>query len=295
MISKHKKRILVWGNDFNSLFVFNGLKSIYKNIDIIDIDKKFVYKLNSIMKNDIIYIISAKLGLSIIIGRILGKKIVIHWVGTDMIKYSGSNIFIKLLYRVIANKNIFVNKNLLNEYSKSKKADIFPILRKEMLQKSDFSIKKDILAYVPSNREDFYYGYFLTHFFKKRRKYRLHIIGNEGIRIDKAKNIKYYGWVSKATLNSLIKKCSVYIRFVKHDGFSKLIANNMYNYNFVIYNKPFPYTINCTPEESILDNALTNIYKKHSLKKSNHKQHEYIEKLYSEFNYHHLLEVILAG
>ena len=288
------ERILIWGDDYNSMLVYNELRIIHPHLSIVNIDKPFLTKLKYILNNDILYVISGKMGMLMIIAKLLGKRIIIHWVGTDLLKFHKSNLLTKILYRTIPTKHIFVSQSLMKEFPHNRNVFLFPIFRQYPLVKTDFKIKKEILTYIPENREDFYYGQFITDFFKKKKSYNLHVIGNSGTSFKKNNNIKFYGWIDERKINKLINKCSIYIRFVKHDGFPKLVVDNLYNYNFVIYNKPFPYTINCTPEESILNDVLTNIYKKHSLKKSNQKQHEYIEKLYSEFNYHQLLEVILA-
>jgi len=290
---KSDKRILIWGNDYNSVFVFNELRKIYPHLSIVDIDKPFLTKLKHILKNDIKYVISGKMGILIVISRLLGKRIIMHWVGTDLVAYKKSAPLKKFLYKIIPTKHIFVTSELRDEFSKSIKAHIFPILKKPPFIKTDFKIHKEILTYIPQNREDFYYGDFITHYFKNNKDYNLNVIGNNGINLAESTNIKYHGWVDEKTVQELINKCSIYIRFLKHDGFPKLVIDNLYNFNFVIYNHKFPHTIYCQPTSSQLNTVLSNIYSRHSLKIANKKHHKYAEMLYEKYNIAKLAEAII--
>lgn len=291
-MKKQTVKILIWGNDYNSRFVFKNLLKLYSYIDMIDISDIFIFKLKAILNCNVIYVISGKMGFFLILAKFIKKRIIFHWVGTDVIKFNKLSKFRKFIYLLIINKHIFVSKNLQNELElKTNKAVIFPII--DLNTKLDIknSIDKKILTYIPQGREDFFYGSTIVSTIIDLKTFKLNVIGNNGEYLKKSNNIKYWGWIDDKKVSDLINACSIYIRFTKHDGIPKLVINNLYAGNAVIYNHKFLYTYYCDISKKKLINSIKEIYQIHILQIN--KQVLFIKNMYiDKYTYKKLLGVL---
>jgi glycosyltransferase involved in cell wall biosynthesis len=181
------------------------------------------------------------------LARLFGKKVFLHWVGTDVLKISesvkaGNNRYLGF-YKNVPHTHFSVSPNLINDLSElGIKAELFPLVSNKMISEKKFSIpeKPAVLSYWTHERRDFYRGDILDALAKEFPDVIFYIAGSDGVSEPQHPNIKYLGWVDD--MEDVYSKASVLIRMPEHDGLPGMVLEMLSRGRWVIWNYKFPHT-----------------------------------------------------
>ncbi len=152
------------------------------------------------------------------LARILGKKVIVHWIGTDVL------IFTKKYrehHRGI-NKNcinLVVSKHLQSELEAIEiESVIVPIFPPDFSCEAMEAPKKHgVLSYIPEGREDFYNIELVKQVAKRFPDVRFHIVANSGKKISQGPpNVVYHGYLNGVALKNLYRESSLLLTYPEH-------------------------------------------------------------------------------
>jgi len=201
-----------------------------------------------LLKADIIHFIGGNiflskgwkfLGLKLLVS--FNKKVVIHWVGSDVLRLNKIN-------RNIKNITHLCEVNWIQNELKIKgiEAKEIPMLGVNIDRTSlqDFKFKEfSILTYMGKNRESFYGLEEFIHLAEYFPYIKIKVIGTDCKNCNRKKipkNLQFLGWVTNVKI--LMKSSPVYVRFVKHDGLSISVLEALSLGRHVCYNFPLKGT-----------------------------------------------------
>ncbi|MCX5852796.1 MAG: hypothetical protein NT072_12230 [Deltaproteobacteria bacterium] len=173
----------------------------------------------------------------------LGKKVVVHWVGTDVLnavktmensKFKRENSYIGNVTHYCEVE--WIQKELQDIGIQSK---IVPIAIYEGKNSSDikFPRKFSILSYVSNRNPEFYGIKTLIQLAVDFPDIEIRIVGIDALNEAIPSNMKLLGWVNNITeeySNSII-----FLRIVKHDGLAFSVIEALSNGRYVGYTYPF--------------------------------------------------------
>ena len=210
------------------------------------IDK--VRALYTIPTSDILYSINGNIVKSRSFDLALkkGKKLVMHWVGSDVIRATDA------VKRGVVNQayvekavhlcevdwikeeleEIGIKARVLNFLSFESKAEVSPF-------SSDFNV----LSYMPAARQDFYGVDRILALAKKCPDVTFNVVGSEKGNHESLPNVMWHGWVDN--MDEYMQKAVVCIRCTDHDGLSSSVLEALSSGRYVLYNNRFPGTSYC--------------------------------------------------
>jgi hypothetical protein len=268
-------------------------KIITKYIDEKNIVKKAISFIKDISDVTIIYQVfvptSSKL---IFICKLLGKKVVAHWIGTDV--YNFTKDIYGYRYLSLIDKHLVCSAPLQRELAEKKLfADILPIIPFNM----DFApismpLEHAVLLYVPKGREEFYGIDLIEKTINYFKNLIFYIVANDNRNVFYQNNVKVMGWLNTNEMEKLYHKISIVLRVPKHDGLSMLVIEALAKGKNVIYNYAHPYVNFVTTYDDIRI-AIENILSKTptiNLEASN-----YINDTYNRKNFLNLFDKYISG
>ena len=280
-------RIGVTGDSSHSQLLVDLLKK--KEIDAIKINLNYFDIISNLRNIDIFHLVYCldKVGTpSIIFSKLLGKKAICHWVGTDVLLAISKKRY-KYLIKSI---NSFVDMHLAGSETLIEElknigieASLMPLIPKTInVFVKPFPKKFRVLSYIPDERADFYGEPIIDKLAKEFPKVEFLIVGGKGAKEKKPSNIKYLGWKNMA---SIYPKVNVLLRVPKHDGLSLMVLEALAYGRQVIYSNKFPYCHYCKNYKeiketlkSIIKNPLVN-YEGINYVRKNYNSDKIIQKL----------------
>ena len=254
-------QILIYGTTSHIDRLENILREYYK-VEVINLSKIINMKKNRSIFNKfqlifeiIINIYKSKLIYTIFCGnfsifnffvffiaRILNKKIINHWIGTDILIAKKNKNKTKIM-QLFINYNFSGSKLLHDElYDIGIKSEIVPIILQDISHKiSKMPSSHAILVYLPEGREEFYGYSIVLKLIKYFKSIDFYIIANNKIRINE-KNVILLGNVSVEKMNEVYDRISILLRIPEHDGLSLMVLEALAKGKYVIYKYEFPYT-----------------------------------------------------
>lgn len=187
------------------------------------------------------------------VARLLHKRIIIHWIGTDVhtaIKRKPNRRLLKIYHKYIhlAGSEL-LRKELQTIGIESTVIPIVPSgIQFSPLPMPEFH---EVLAYIPEGREDFYNLSLLKEIAKRFPNIIFHVVANSG-KNDKSPlpNLLYEGTLDKADMQNLYARCSILFRYPQHDGLSMMLLEALGTGRTVIYKYKCPFVK--TPVEDTL-------------------------------------------
>ena len=249
-----------------------------KVLAITETDSKFKKILNgfkTILKSDIIYFGYGCTYMNgyLKIAKLLHKKIICHWIGTDVISAKKNKLITKKLQKYIT-LNLVGSSFLKEELAElGIKAEEVPILPTKM--KTDFSAVPEehkVITYLPEGREEFYGIKYIEEAAKKFDKIEFNIVGNSKDSLN-MKNVKFLGKLDKNAMDELYDKSTILMRLPEHDGLSLMLLEALIKGKEVIYCYEFPFTKKAKNIDEML-NVMEEIVKKKP--KLNTEGHNYV-------------------
>lgn len=260
---KINSKILVIGSSPFGKNTFEFLRTFGANVDFFETTYKHNYlkvlKLFTfvikILKVDSIYSIGYFLPQSpfYLIPRFLKKKIIIHWIGSEVLNLKKSHYW-------SIQGSFSVSKSLLFELSKNRIESFwlplfFPLKYINELNQNDYINEHAVLFYLVDNKEEFYGVKYLLQLAKKFETIIFYVIGSSSM-VFPYKNIINKGFICDNQLHELFKKITIYVRITEHDGLSQLILRSLSFGITVISNTDHPFVINFDPTANCNDDLL---------------------------------------
>lgn len=190
------------------------------------------------------------------LARLLGKKVVIHWIGTDVLnavqnddgrKRDNSPLVINLAGSELLQtelEQIGICASVVPIVPCNIEFDVCPMPSRHA-----------VLSYIPQNRESFYGMEILKKVAKEFPDIQFHIVSNNGLNdTERLENVVYEGMLNPKQMKELYKNCSVLFRYPQHDGLSMMVLEALGMGRTVIYKYPFPYVV--TPEGETIQEIL---------------------------------------
>jgi len=186
--------------------------------------------------------------------KILGKKIIVHWVGSDVLglltrrKMRVLNRFTKNFVDEHLACSSWLYKELASMGVESKVVPLVPHLKPNVLPLPD---EYALLAYLPEKRYDFYGGKIVERLADEFLTVKFLIVGNDGSNRKRRSNIEYLGYIPHKEMPQIYRKVRGLIRMPLHDGMSMMVLESLLHGRYVIYSRKFPYCFHaCNFEEA---------------------------------------------
>jgi len=245
-------------NKFDGDNIYISFDTYYSGLDRL----KFLYHLPSA---DIVYSRNGSIYNSKAFSLTLffKKKLMMQWVGTDVIKSTFNYKNNQVNYKFIKDAEHFCGPEWLRDELKNIEIDaelltINTFGMNETLPRnipSDFSI----LSYIGTNREEFYGIEQLIKLSKDFPDIQFHIVGIKNYQSELPNNVKLLGWVDNIV--ELYKQNVLFLRLTKHDGLSNSVLEALSVGNYVAWTCNFPHTFHVTDYEN-LKNYVTELKQK---------------------------------
>lgn len=221
---------------------------------------KRIKNLLRLLRADIIYQVSGmdvQESKYLRIAKFFHKKIVMHWIGTDVMLIRNS---LQKDPREI-NKgciNLAVTKQLCQELHEvgieSAYVPIFP-MKTLLCEKVPMPKQHAVLSYIPALREDFYGMPIVRALAEQFSDVPFYIVANDGQNDSMPpRNLHYMGFLPKDELYRLYKKTSVLLRIPIHDGLPVMMLEAQGLGRAVIHPFPYPF-IHCPKNRTVEDIA----------------------------------------
>ncbi len=184
------------------------------------------------------------------------KKIIMNWVGTDVLKavqafktksfckeyISGVTHFCEVGWIKDELIEIGIHADVVSFASFNKKQSVF--------SQEKASNILNVLSYIPEERSDFYGINTFINLSKRLPDINFIIVGSKALKyLPLPSNLEAKGWVNE--MDTIFDNADVCIRFPEHDGLSNFILEGLSRGKQVLYKYPFDYCINCISEESL--------------------------------------------
>lgn len=232
-----------------------------------------------------VYIVYAMPNRSIMlmIARLFRKKIILHWIGTDVYNYT-HNIVSAAPYT--GNVSHIAGSQLLHDELEvvGIQSDIIPIIPFGMkLELMEMPEKHAALVYLPKGKEDFYHGDIVKELAIRNQDIEFHIVANDHYSPLSLPNVIFHGNLNADEMNDLYEKISILVRLPKHDGLSMMVIEALAKGKQVLYRYEHPYVY--TPYSmriEDIDSKFKEIISKNT--ELNRRGHDYILERYTEEN-----------
>lgn len=250
---KYKHQVLVIGSEPFGKSTYEFLKSFDANVAYFDtkfthwwiIPLKILRYTYMLFKCDAIY----KLGYFrpcapyYLLARILNKKIVIHWIGSEVLDLNKCHYWpIQGSFSVSNNLTKELNFYNINSLFLPLYFPLVVINKVNEISPSAHSM----MFYLPKKREEFYGLRYLILLADTFKDIQFYVVGSTGIRFPN-NNIVSMGYLNDQSLNELIQKVSIYVRITKHDGLSQLMLKSLSFGKIVVTNTEHPHVIHYNP------------------------------------------------
>ena len=254
-------KVLIVGLPYFSNELAKGLSKLYPEHQFISIDTYYsksdrLKYLFHIFSADIVHSINGTLGKSKVIELAvkLKKKVVFHWVGTDLI--TAKDLYDKGMHNpgfitypvhltdspwfVDALKEMEISARFvpLKGFDKAYDAKEFP---------ADFTV----LCYIPQNRPEFYGIELLRQIAEQLPDVRFNLVGIDSYKEMLPPNMHLNGWVDN--MQEWIQNSVVCLRLPKSDGLSFFVLESLAMQRYVAYNKDFIYSDYCNFAEDFVN------------------------------------------
>ncbi|MCE5286395.1 MAG: glycosyltransferase [Pelosinus sp.] len=238
-------------------------ENIYLALDINCSKLNKIQYLLELFTADVIYLIGGTISKSkaVSLALFLGKRIIMHWVGTDVIN-ARQNFLQNAVNKDYVEKVMhFCEVGWIQEELKQFgiSAEIMQIAAfdKIVTQKERWPKNFSILSYVGKGSEEFYGIDKLIKLAKDFPDIEIKVAGIDKYYKTIPSNLKLLGWVNDMDMQ--YKNCVVYLRLPNHDGLAFSVLEALANGRYVCYSQIFSNTIHA-PDYITLKKAINTLY-----------------------------------
>ena len=179
---------------------------------------------------------AAKLWL---LARILGKRTINHWVGTDVLMALEDRRMRKMARRAapFISLHLTVAPWLVEELATAGiRAGLIPLVTPVRYELRRGPAPAGVLAYLPDDRADFYGGPIVYSAARQLPEIPFAVLAGTQARQPAIPNVRYAGWVDDVA--PLYEQYPILLRVARHDGLPKMVLEALAFGNQVIFEYP---------------------------------------------------------
>lgn len=227
------------------------MKNVYLPVDELKKKGITVYKANSgqslikfIIQMDVVHFIYPfDFYKYIPLSKLLGKKVVVHWIGTDVLVASNRCKYkiITKLVKPICDKHLSDAEHLVKELkSLGISAVHLPLIPHILVYSvTPFPDEFTVLSYLPDHRHEFYGSNIIYRLAEELPNINFLVVGGTKEKQKSLPNIEYLGWLDD--MDSVYKRSTVLVRMTQHDGTSRMVLEALSYGRPVIRSNEFPF------------------------------------------------------
>jgi glycosyltransferase involved in cell wall biosynthesis len=181
-----------------------------------------------------------------LVAKIFRKKVVVHWIGTDVLKSQKKTNFVVRWLRQLTYKLIDLHltdfKPLQDELkSIGINSYVIPLI-------ADINVNQQILwppdanrifVYLPEFREEFYNNRIIFQLAQAMPDVEFLITQHSGKNAPQLANVKYLGWLPD--IDQVWNEVKILIRITDHDGLSHSVLEALSRGKQVVWSERFPH------------------------------------------------------
>lgn len=252
---------------------------------------KFLIFYKLIKEVDIIYGIyeGFKFNPRYFIAKICGKKVIHHWIGSDVLEAQKrkSYKFNQMFIETNLSCSSLIKSEIANLGINSIEIPIIPSGMNYNL--SEMPKDHAALVYLPQDKELFYGLDYVETLVKTFKTVRFYIVANNNQNLLQYDNVEFLGKLSLSEMEELYKKISILVRLPEHDGLSLMLLEALAKGKEVMYIYDFPH-VKAVNNIDDLKSSFEEIIKKPPM--LNLQGHNYIKENYgSDIVFNKLLKV----
>lgn len=199
---------------------------------------------------DVIHQVGGRARVPGLLFKLLGKPVVWHWIGTDVMHYgkihAGGGGLRGAVDRFIAHRcaaaHVADSPQLADELRgygiESQVVRLLPSAVEAEVQ--PLPEQPAVLNYWRPHSRAFYHAPMVMQLAEAFPDVTFYVAGDDGEGLDGPENVIFLG--SLPGLDDIYGKISVYLRVVEHDSLSAIVLEALARGRYVIYSEPFPHT-----------------------------------------------------
>jgi len=208
---------------------------------------KWTWKLGTSKPSIVHYLGGYHHPLIYLIPKFLGKRVIVHWIGTDALyattnrAITPTNLLRRVAHRVV-DLHLAVFEPLANELeSLGINAVVVPLIPNMASSPIEMTWPSEntILVYLPEGREEFYGGSVVFRLAEELTNLRFLMLSNSGEGMPKLQNTEFLGRVDD--LATVWKRVKVYLRLTKHDGLAHMVIEALARGKHVVWSYEYPF------------------------------------------------------
>lgn len=209
-----------------------------------------------ILSVDVVYFtyIEQRTGFYAKIAKLLGKKIVYHWAGTDVLNYLNHPEWLNQS-KPNVDKHLAYAPNLQNELKTlGIDSQVFTIVPKLKLEPADMPKNHAILLSIPDDKPGLaeFYGYeTMIKVIKEFPELEFVVVRSSHPEKYPYKNVRHMGVLTWEEMEKVYDNISIVIRYPDHDGLSLLLMESTIKGKYMLYRYELPYTVYVSSFEDI--------------------------------------------
>lgn len=242
----------------------------------------YVKALNEV---DIVYNVYTEQGFykRAFFAHILGKKVVTHWIGTDVYNLVQKNTDVRRLS--VVDKHIVCFKELQKRLKENGiDAPIVPITPFNMhLDLCPLPTQHAVMIYMPDGREGSYGYDEFVEVFQRFSELDFYVVANtQETLFDRFDNVHVMGWLDQGEMEKLYEKITILLRIHRSDGLSMMVLEALAKGREVIWNQEYELSLPGANASQII-NSLERVLQHEP--QLNESAHDYIVKTYTKDNF----------
>ena len=256
-----KKRIAIVGLPRFAEKLAKNLRQYRANLEIRHLNTygSATAQLKSIpflLRCDTVYSINGSIGKSNVfdLALRLNKKLVMHWVGTDVVRaikaYKSGNYFQKFIDRAEHLCEVEWMREELTEIGIQADIQNFVAFEKD-IEVAPRPSSFNILSYLHPDREEFYGINDLIKCARAFPDVPFYLAGTSGYGNETPANMHFLGWINN--MDEMIEKAGLCVRIPEHDGLSSFVLESLAKGKFVAYTYEYPHCISCKSGDQLIE------------------------------------------
>ncbi len=203
-------------------------------------NEPWISKIRKILSSQVVYGtgfgFAAKLWL---LGRVLGRRTINHWVGTDVLMALEDPRMRRMAQRAapFIGQHLTVAPWLAQELETAGiRASLVPLVTPVRYDLRRGPAPAGVLAYLPDDRADFYGGPIVYAAARQLPEIPFAVLAGTQEKQPAIPNVRYFGWIDD--IAPLYEQYPILLRVARHDGLPKMVLEALAFGNHVIFEYP---------------------------------------------------------
>lgn len=252
------RKILVIGSGYFKQG-FRLLESDGYQLEYLDKDTQWqsvglLDKYRIIRHYDVVHYFWARVRTSeILLGLLLGKRVILHYVGSDVVQTLKSKRKV-LIQRILARVGVLslADSEYLAQSLKGvkiKSTRLYFMNRMLVEAEQGYPSQLTVLCYIPDGKEKFYGLEQVLYCAEKMPDTEFLLLRNTGA--SNLPNVRSLGFVPEEEIYNIYNLCNVYVRMTQHDSLSCMVLELLACGRHVIWTYPFPHCFQANSKDEL--------------------------------------------